>query len=310
MAVARDRGPFSPYIYFFYDSEGSGGSAMRDWMVEVAVAVYTGNLPLPPQARDKMADEYFTSLCHCEQDIELEVWQKHGLDAQALRGQPTVHMVLTGLLDWVQAKVREIEETTAKQYTAVLVAHGGNAFDFPLLVTEVKRNRLEERFTRLQLQFADTVSLCEQLRAHSDPALQGSKKLSLTHLHSLFFPTEEYKAHRALGDALTLRKVFTETLLLQHLPTVELVSTEQLIQKWHSYMDSQQLVQRLGLHKGKAKEMVRKGVTLEWLERGYRDSGCSEHWLRGQLRSLGVWKPGHISLAHFRDLSTTHTTSS
>ena len=289
-------------VYFFYDSEGSGGSAIRDHMIEVAAVVGTGNLGLQPEDEERLGSECYSSLCQCSGEIQAEVREKHGIDTAALADQPKVHTVLSQLFTWIASRVREVERIKREQCGAVLVSHGGNAFDFPLLVTEVERSDCEDSFRRLKLQFADTHALCEQLRSSSDPVLQGSRKLALSELHSLFFPAEEYRTHRARNDALALRKIFTETPLCGHMHRLECISTDSLITKWHSYVDCQQLTVKLGLHKQKAKNLIQRGVTLQCLEREFRERGGSEQWLRGHLRSLGVRRLGDICLQHFRQI--------
>lgn len=292
----------SSHMYFFYDCEGSGGSAIRDHIIEVAAVIFTDNLGLEPGDRDRLAGECYSSLCQCSSEIQPEVEQKHGIDAVALVDQPTVRAVLNQLFAWIENRLQEVQRLTQELHTAVLVSHGGYAFDFPLLVTEVKRNDCEASFRDLQLLFTDTHTLCDQLRSNSDPVLQGSRKLSVSELYSLYFPTEAYRPHRAHEDALTLRKLFSETPLSTHIHRLELITTESLIKRWHSYADCQQLTVTLGLHKQKAKMLVQKGATLRQLEEGFRESGCSEQWLRDHLRGLGVRRPGDPCLQHFRQI--------
>ena len=148
----------------------------------------------------------------------------------------------------------------------------------------------------------DTYTLCEQLRAASDPVLQGSKKLTLTELYRLFFPTEQYRAHRALEDALALCRIFTETPLVGLLSSLSITSTEGLIGKWCLYRERQELVAKLGLDKQKAKELVRNRVTLRELERMFQQSGCDEQQLRSRLRTLGIKRPREACLGYFRQL--------
>lgn len=300
--MATEISQTSNTMYFFYDCEGSGGSAIRDCIIEVAVVIFTDNLGLKAGDREKMERQCYSSLCQCDSEIQPEAQQKHGIDAAALEGQPSTHAVLNELFQWIANRLREVQKLKQEQYRAVLVSHGGNAFDFPLLVTEVKRNNCSASFRELDLLFTDTLTLCEQLRASGDPVLRGSKKLSLSELHSLFFPTEVHSPHRAHRDALTLKKLFTDSPLSTYLQQLELTTTETLIQKWHSYVDCQQLTVTLGLQKQKAKVLIQKGATLQRLEEGFRESGHSEQWLRDHLRSLGIRKPGDSCLQHFRHI--------
>ena len=296
------------FIYFFYDSEGSGGSAIRDQVIEVAAVVMTtdGQEPGDRERRDEI---HFHSLCHCSCEIQEGAWLKHGIAREALVGQRPVGEVLGEMLGWMVERVREVQRLRQRPHKAVLVAHGGVAFDFPLLVTEVKRSNLEARLRDLEPWFADTHHLCQQLRETSDPALRGTSKLSLSELNSLFFPPGQDRPaclprapHRALGDALTLRRLFSETPLSGHLGQLELVSTEDLLRRWQLSVDAHLLTERLGLHKQKAKGLVQRGQSLGRLEEQFRESGYSEQWLRDHLRGLGVKRPGSACLQYFREL--------
>ena len=298
----------SSHVYFFYDSEGSGGSAINDHLIEVAVVVMTDNLELESDDRERLSGQHYSSLCQCESEIEPEVQQKHGIDAATLAGQPPVRHILNELLEWIAERLQEIQTLKQEQCRPVLVSHGGNAFDFPLLVSEIKRNDCEARFRDLQLHFTDTHMLCEQLRSSNDPVLQGSRKLSVSELYSLYFPakaattTATYRPHRAHDDALMLRRLFSDTPLSGHMHRLELITTDGLIQRWHSYIDCQQLTTTLGLHKQKAKGLIKKGVNLQQLEEAFRESGCSEQWLREHLRDLGIRRPGSTCLQHFNQI--------
>lgn len=292
----------SSHLYFFYDCEGSGGSAIRDHMIEVAAVVWTDNLGVELAERERLEGERYSSLCQCHNKIQADALEKHGIDEMALVGQEPVKTVLHKLFEWISERLDEVQRLKQKQYKPILVSHGGSAFDFPLLVTEVKRNHCEASFRDLELCFADTHTLCEQLRESCDPALQGSNKVSLTDLHSLYFPAEResHTPHRALGDALTLRKLFSDTPLSTHMYKLTLTPTETLLQKWQSYVDCHELIETLGIHKQKAKMLIRKGTNLSQLEEAFQESGRDSQWLRDHLQSLGVKRPDNKCLRHFR----------
>ena len=301
----RGGGTLSSYLYLFYDCEGSGGSAIRDHMLEVAAVVRTDNLELEAGDRERLEREHYSSLCQCDGKIQSEALQKHGISEAALVGQQSVRTVLHKLFAWIAERLSEVQRLKGRQYRAVLVSHGGSAFDFPLLVTEVKRNDCEAGFRDLQLYFADTHTLCEELRARNDPVLRGSSKVSLAELHSLYFPSEaaSHTPHRALSDALTLRKLFTNTPLSTRTHKLELTTTESLFEKWQSYVDCNELIEKLGIHKQKAKMLIRRGTNLRQLEEAFCKSDYSEQWLRGHLQSLGLRKPNDTCLGYFRRVS-------
>lgn len=294
------------HIYFFYDSEGSGGSAIRDQMIEVAVVQMTHNLGLTPVDEKRLRDSHYTSLCQCTSEIELGAWLKHGIRQESLVDQPPVEVVLQELLAWLEDRVREVERLKKKMYKVVLVAHGGIAFDFPLLLTEVKRSGSEAKFRDLDLKFADTYLLCQQLSMNQHPALRGTTKISVHNLENIYFPSHASSPsntpHRALSDALSLRRLFTETPLSEQTSHLELFPTETILLRWQATVDAHQLSERLGIDKHKAKGLLKQGATLEVLEERFRASGYSELWLRDYLRSTGIKRPGEDCLQYFREL--------
>ena len=305
----REEGLLKSHVYFFYDSEGSGGSAIRDHLIEVAVVAMTDNLYLEEEGdRERLDGQCYSSLCRCSGEIEKGAWLKHRIDKAMLIGQKPVREVLHELFAWIADRLREIQRLKQRYYSPVLVSHGGTAFDFPLLVTEVKRNDCDAIFRDLNLSFTDTHKLCEQLRSESDPVLRGSTKLSVSQLTSLYFQAEAaslHTPHRAGSDALALRRLFSKSPLSAYLHRLEIAGTESIVRKWRSFVDCQELAATLGLHKQKAKGLVQKGVSLEQLEEEYRKTGCSEQWLVDRLRSLGVRKPGNTCLLHFRQIHMT-----
>ena len=297
----------SSCLYFFYDCEGSGGSAIRDQMIEVAAVVMTENLGLEPGDAERLGAAHYSSLCRCSSEIQEGAWLKHGIDRESLAHERPVGEVLEEMFDWLGERAKEVERLKQRSYQTVLVAHGGIAFDFPLLVTEVKRSHCEPKFRDMNLQFADTHVLCQQLKTAGDPVLRGSTKLSVSELQSVYFPTAEEshpdgQPHRALSDAVTLRRMFTQTPLSAQMSQLGLVSTEDLVQRWQLSDDTHQLSESLGLHKQKARSLVRQGESLIRLEERFRGSGCSEQWLKEHLRSLGVKRPGQTCLQHFRKI--------
>jgi DNA polymerase III epsilon subunit-like protein len=304
---SREGNPHSSRLYFFYDCEASGGSAIRDQMIEVAAVVMTENLGLEPGDAERLRAAHYSSLCRCSSEIQEGAWLKHGIDRESLAHERPVGEVLEEMFDWFGERAKEVERLKQRSYQTILVAHGGIAFDFPLLVTEAKRSHCEAKFRDLNLQFADTHVLCQQLKTARDPVLRGSTKLSVSQLQSVYFPTAEEsppdgQPHRALSDAVTLRRTFTQTPLSAQMSQLELVSTEDLLRRWQLSDDTHQLSESLGLHKQKAKSLARQGESLVRLEEGFRGSGCSEQWLKEHLCSLGVKRPGQTCLQHFRKI--------
>lgn len=266
----------------------------------------TENLGLELEEAAKLGSPRYSSLVRCSSEIQEGAWQKHRIDREVLVDQRPVGEVLEELFGWLEERVEEVKRLKQGSCQIVLVAHGGVAFDFPLLVTEVKRSGCEARFRGLRLQFADTHVLCQQLKSTSDPILRGSTKLSVSELKHLYFSVKEEEPqpqpHRALADAVILKRLFSEAPLSAQLGRLELVSTDALLQLWQSSVDTHQLTETLGLHKQKAKVLVRQGESLRGLEEGFRGSGYSEQWLRDHLHSLGVKRPGQTCLQHFRNV--------
>lgn len=302
--IEREKGASDSHIYFFYDCEGSGGSAIKDHMIEVGVVIMTENLDLKREDKERLDREYYSSLCQCTSEIEEGAWLKHGINKETLVDQKSVRDVLKELFSWMTDRLKEVQILKQRCYSGVLVSHGGTAFDFPILVTEVKRNNCDAIFRDLELYFTDTHILCQQLRSNDDPVLRGSTRLSVSHLTSLYFPTATslHTPHRAYNDALALKRLFSDTPLSKHMHKLELLTTDTVVQRWHEIIDCQQLTVMLGLHKQKAKRLIQKGINLKQLEDDYRKSGCNEQWLQDHLRSLGVGKPGNTCLMHFRQI--------
>ena len=217
-------------LYFFYDSETTGLSHDLDKIIEVAAILFTKNLEAqlrPGQIAElsQSGGDHFQSLCHCTKPLHPIAAEMTGLTLADLQHEPTLEVVLKGLLEWIQEKISKANSLSAVRFFPVLVAHNGSYFDFPFLMTKIKQLNLVEvdsRLTQIDLHFADTLAACRQLQKN-DPnsILMGLRRLGLQFLYEHFFPNEPYEGHRALADARMIHKLFTHTKLAEKLEVLE-----------------------------------------------------------------------------------------
>lgn len=304
----------SPYtlrgspLYFFYDCEATGKVVHENKIIEIAAVLYTKNLE-PQLSRDqirelsRVGEDHFQSLCHCTKPLHPKAAEMTGLTLADLRYEPPLPTVLQSLIDWITAKIDLVESFSGSKYCPVLVAHSGSTFDFPLIFAELERGKhsdLERKLASMTLHFADTFAACKMLSIASDPLFSRVKELSVEYLHKHFFPSEPFEAHRALADARTLCKLFTDSPLSGKLDTLR--STIQNIdivrKKWKAIE-----LQKAGINSWrKAEEIVfERGVTLNDMEREYRYGfpGKFENYLR---RTVGIKFPGEELLDYFSRL--------
>ena len=307
----------SSHVYFFYDCEASGPSIREDRIIEMAAVLYTKNLePLltPKQLARLNADtDHFQSLCFTTHKLDQFVIDVVGLTLPQLRYAPLFPRVMEQFLVWIGKKQSEVETATRRRLTPVLVAHSGISHDFPRIMRELEQikaaplfpnysrvaSSVLKRFYGANLHFADTFLACKLLQEHSSPIMSGVKKLSVQALWEHFFPDQHFAAHRALGDAQALCKLFTES-PLSGAVNVELQETIQTDLAVHTQMLKKDKVRELkdvGITHKKAVQMVEKGVSLEDLEKHSRSGG--EHSLIRYLATFGITSPKYELLDYF-----------
>ncbi|XP_028408623.1 uncharacterized protein LOC114531168 [Dendronephthya gigantea] len=108
-----------------------------------------------------------------------------------------------------------------KMFYPVLLAHGGNRSDFPMLVDNISRHKASSGYLYPRLRVGDTYQLCVKLQENGLPIFDKQTKLGMEGLHKLFFPGEDFKdRHSALGDARLMRQIFGGP-LRNHLEEIE-----------------------------------------------------------------------------------------
>ena len=296
-------------LYFFYDCEATGNVVHEDKIIEIAAVLYTKNLDTQLsrgqiQELSRVDGEHFQSLCHCTKPLHPIAAQMTGLTLADLRHEPPLPTVLQKLFDWITAKVELAESFSRGKYTPVLVAHSGSTFDFPLIYAELERGRysdLERKIERMTLHFADTFAACKMLSTRSDAIFTGVKglKLSVEFLYKHFFPNEPYNAHRALEDATTVCKLFTDSPLSGKLETLRdtIQNIDIVRKKWKSVE-----LRQAGINSWrKAEEIVfERHVTLSDMEWEYkRNPRGFDNYLK---RNLGIKFPREEIIDYFSHL--------
>ena len=281
-------------LYFFYDCEATGLDVDNDRIIEVAAVVYTKNLPLSSteiQELTKDGSGQFSSLCHCTRELHPEAAAKVGITLADLRHEPPLHTVLDQFFDWIENRVNEAEKLCRSRFTPVLTGHGG--LDFPLLLAELQRinsTLLSEKFDALNVHFADTHSFCKKL-SKSDDTLARMRGLGMEAIYKAFFPLEFYDMHRALPDAKALCKLFTDSPL-----SLRISELSSMIEDKDTMLKQLKLV-KAGFSGTKARDLLRRGITIEQMEREYQRSPSGFH---RYLRTLGINNPRPQLMLYFR----------
>ncbi|KAI8521150.1 hypothetical protein Bbelb_009040 [Branchiostoma belcheri] len=197
-------------LLLFFDCEAARGNVFRDDIIEIAVKCQPDLLPTAE----------FDSLIHTRQE--------NGLTARALKGQPKFPEVLDRLLVWCDGVVEQVNLQTNYKHYPVLVAHGGELFDFLMLFSHCERHSIPvERLQEHNLHFADTFIHLDEVKKSGHELLDGCP-LSLDFLLNEWFPGEFSEGrHRAMVDVQLLIKIFYETPLHQFLSTLPIFSTEE-----------------------------------------------------------------------------------
>ena len=171
-------------MLFLYDCETTGGSHYNDHIIEIgSVVIVPDNL--------SVTQTEFSSLCHTshricskgEQNIHTYssylpvhsislAFDKHGITAEMLVGQPSFSIVFRGLLEWIKQCTKEACSNNSLYYPGkslqmlhefysiiivVLVAHNGFPFHYYFLMAEIKHHNLEQSLITAELWFADTL---------------------------------------------------------------------------------------------------------------------------------------------------------
>lgn len=283
-------------LFFFYDCEATGLHVGWDVIIEVAAVLYTKDLD--PGLREL---HEFSSLCRSSKVLHPEAELLTGLTKEALKNEPKVRDVLNWFFDWIKETVKKVSTLEGRAYIPVLAAHGGHMLDFPLLTTAVrkigvKNPDLQRKFDKLNLHYADTLSVFKQ------PDVAEKNKLETFRLKDI------YKAllgcpldgHRALEDAKALHRIFSEAK-----PADELVTTlRNYIQSKEGKEIVRQQIRRFKDAKikvPKAVELLQKKITYEDLQTQSQKS--EESFIRFLKEKCGIADPDRELVEHFKGLS-------
>ncbi|XP_035670598.1 uncharacterized protein LOC118412079, partial [Branchiostoma floridae] len=217
-------------LLLFFDCEAAAGNVFRHNIIEVAMKCQPD---LHPTAE-------FDSLIHTDQRIG-SFGQENGLTARVLEGQPTFPEVLDQLLAWCSSVVEQVNTLTNCYHYPVLVAHGGELFDFLMLFSHCERHNVPiDKLREHNIHFADTFIHLDEVKQAGHKLLDGCP-LSLDFLLNEWFPGEFTEGrHRAMVDVQLLIKVFYETPLHQFLDTLPIFSTEE----WYEFYQTKKEIQK------------------------------------------------------------------
>ena len=275
------------FLYIFYDCEATGLDVDCDRIIEIAAVVPKRDISEATTSSSGV--ETFQSLCYSERDICPAASEITGLTNRDLRHEPRLPVVLQRFLDWVSERVDRAKRERGVLCTPVLVAHGGFRLDFPMLMAEVERlggghstvfsHHMYQKIAAMNLHFGDTYTTCKQLAKKTASVMAGIEKKGLDSIYRAFFH-ESYSAHRALGDAQALHRLFTESPLKAHLRELIMKSPQEAYTHWKAV----QLTQA-GIAFGKAKRLAQSREYLEKMLQRYNESPARFQFY---LRSLGI----------------------
>ncbi len=263
-------------LYFFYDCEATDLDVEVDRIVEVAAVIHLASLR-PRVQRELRHNDKFSSLCYSDRELGEVPQRLTGLTRDDLRDEPPLEEVLKRFFEWMEVSIATANRLDHEEYTPVLVAHGGNILDFPMLVNEINRIPLvKKKFHSLGLRYMDTFSVLAELKR--------SRKLNVDKLamkavyEALFFTP--YQGHRALADAQALCKIFTEAQ-----PANDISIFRKYIQSQEEMLvmkEQGRKFKEASIGFAKASELLAKEITYEKMARQYQTS--PHHTFKSFLR--------------------------
>ena len=264
-----------------------------------------------------ISEHQYGSLIHSSRTIARAVQSKCGITAQMLVPEPPFRHVLEELLAWISSTVQEVEQWQELKYFAILVAHNGFVFDFPLLLSELHRRNIPfNRLASLNLHFADTLYDCKKHVKISDSIIFANwtasekKCLGIGNLYSKHFADETYNAHRAMDDVVAMERLFTKTPLVSLLSSLTIWNIHKLTLEWDAKMQKNNRIQQLviGFKQDTTKSMAKRlellGLSYEYLKIQYESASSPECFVKW-LCSVGLkHKAWHQKICmHFKKIS-------
>ena len=170
-----------------FDLESTGLHQYKDRIIQIAAVLHI----------DGNNRSSFMSMVKADIPIQAAASKVTGITDSDLIHQPSCKQVLRAFFDWVH-------EQNLDQYT--LSAYNGMKFDFPLLVSECKRNGLV-----LKKELYNLVSFIDPLHWARQNWIyrHNIRSLSLTNVYKLLFRQVFNNAHDAMADTIALVKVCT-----------------------------------------------------------------------------------------------------
>lgn len=221
--------------FIFYDCETTGTNVEKDLIIEIA-------------ACKSDSEETFSSLIFVDRQIPSEATQIHGISNDDIKDSPVFPEVFLQFKEFCDDNV--------------LVAHNNDLFDLPILKNECLRHNLEMP----NWIFIDSLKWARKYCPHVP-------RHSLQYLRQAFnFPKN--RAHRALDDVITLKKVFS--FLINDLNPEEvfnLLNTESMP------LTGGDFIMPFGKYQGKQLQNVPLSY-IKWLqEQGALDKPENQHLL-------------------------------
>ena len=141
--------------------------------------------------------------------------KKTGINAALLRNQPPLTQVFQEFLNWIHQIIQQLEEerglnsyhpgtqfiqcivTKFELYSwtfAVIVAHNGYKFDFPLLLAEINwcSGLSTGSLVSSKWHFSDTLVYLRKVKKDGFEPMKSVTKFGLEALYEHFFPEEQY----------------------------------------------------------------------------------------------------------------------
>ncbi|XP_028406011.1 uncharacterized protein LOC114528548 [Dendronephthya gigantea] len=231
----------TPFL-IFYDCECSSSEHLKADIIEIAA-----------RSSPEVLSANFESLISTSQDLGKFTIERCGIKESDLKGKPAFPIVFKKFLKWIEKLVLRVNQKFDKKHFPVLCAHGGYGFDYPILLSNMRRYQVKEEVLKNKnLHFADTFLFCKQLQGDDHvPELQGIR-LSMDSLFSAFAPGKEFQnRHRAMGDVNAMVEIFSKPPFKSAISNIK-HTTAKSLWEWYAIQNNQK-EQRIILEEKMAK---------------------------------------------------------
>jgi len=203
---------FSEFLVVLIDFESTGLDVVFDQIIQFAAII--------PET-----SQIFNRKIKSNKKISPEAFKAHGISYEDIKDSPFFTSVFELFVHYIEANLKEVSKNKI-----LLVAHNGFTFDFPILLSEIRRNKIQ--LNSLSVSLADSMLLMKKIKS-LDPSLKfelNRGKIKLSSLYYTYFE-EEYKEHDALGDCFALEKILFESEVHEHLKLFEIISYASFLEK-------------------------------------------------------------------------------